>query len=63
MHTHFSNKTQPREKADYTIFLAEIASTTNEILLINYLLKNAKNDKEKLPLYNKLFDEVKRHNL
>ena len=59
MHTYFSNKTQPREKADYTIFLAEIASTTNEILLINYLLKQAKSSQEKIYLYNKLFDEVK----
>ncbi len=59
MHTYFSNKSQPREKSDYTIFLAEIASTTNEILLINYLLKQAKSSQEKIYLYNKLFDEVK----
>lgn len=59
MHTVYASKTQPREKAGYTIFLAEIASTTNEILLLNYLLNNAKNDKEKISLYNKFFDEVK----
>ncbi len=59
MHSYFSNSNQPREKADYTIFLAEIASTTNEILLINYLLSHAKTDEEKRNLYNKLFDEVK----
>lgn len=59
MHTYFSNKTQVEEKADYTIFLAEIASTTNEILLVSYLLGKAKTDDEKKSLYNKLFDEVK----
>lgn len=59
MHTYFSNENQPREKADYTIFLAEIASTTNEMLLLNYLLSKVKTDREKLSLYNKLFDEVK----
>ncbi len=59
MHSYFSDKNQPREKAGYTIFLAEIASTTNEILLINYLIANSKNNDEKKALYNKLFDEVK----
>lgn len=59
MHSYYSNKNQAREKANYTIFLAEIASTTNEILLINYLLKEAKSADDKKALYNKLFDEVK----
>lgn len=59
MHSYFSDKNQPREKSGYTIFLAEIASTTNEMLLLRYLLDNAKNDREKISLYNKLFDEVK----
>ncbi len=59
MHSYFSDKNQPYSKAAYPIFLAEIASTTNEMLLINYLLKNTKNKEEKVALYNKLFDEVK----
>lgn len=59
MHTVFASKSQVREKAGYSIFLAEIASTTNEILLLNYLLSIAKNDDEKISLYNKFFDEVK----
>ena len=59
MHSYFSNKNQPMPKANYTIFLAEIASTTNEILLLNYLLKNSKDKNEKDSLYNKLFEEVK----
>ena len=59
MHSYFSDKNQPRETSDYCIFLAEIASTTNEVLLLNYLLSQAKNDEEKRVLYNKLFDDVK----
>lgn len=59
MHSYYSDKNQPREMAGYTIFLAEIASTTNEILLINYLLNQSKNNDEKRVLFNKLFDDVK----
>ncbi len=59
MHSYFSDKTQVYEKADYPIFLAEIASTTNEMLLFNYLLKNSKTRQEKIYLFNKLFTEVK----
>ena len=39
MHSYYSNKAQPSAKADYTIFVAEVASTCNEILLSEYLLK------------------------
>lgn len=48
MHTHFAQKHQPYETYSYSIFLAEIASTFNEVLLIKHLLKNAKSDDEKL---------------
>ena len=59
MHSYYSNKTQAYPKAYYPIFLAEIASTTNEMLLINYLLKSTEDKEQKIALYNKLFDEVK----
>lgn len=39
MHTHFSSEAQPYAKADYTLFAAEVASTVNEILLTEHLLK------------------------
>ena len=39
MHSFYSNANQPSAKADYTIFVAEVASTLNEILLSEYLLK------------------------
>lgn len=59
MHSYFSNRTQNREKSQYKIFVAEVASTTNEMLLLEYLIANAKTDTEKLELYNKLFDNAK----
>lgn len=48
MHTYFSEKNEPYQTSDYTIFVAEVASTTNEMLLLRYLLKNAKTNKEKV---------------
>lgn len=48
MHSYFSNKTQPFAKSDYATFVAEIASTVNENLLNDYMVKNAKSDDEKL---------------
>lgn len=50
MHSYFSNKNQPFPTSDYPIFVAEIASTCNENLLNHYMVKHAKNDKEKLYL-------------
>lgn len=48
MHTYYSDKNQPYEKHSYATFIAEIASTVNEILLNKYMLKNAKTNQEKL---------------
>lgn len=39
MHSYFSDKNQPHEKAEYKIFVAEVASTVNEILLLRHLLR------------------------
>lgn len=44
MHSHYSNTTQPEQKAQYVIFVAEIASTVNEVLLLKHLLKTATGD-------------------
>ena len=41
MHSYYSNRTQCFEKASYSIFVAEIASTVNEVLLIKHFLKTA----------------------
>ncbi len=48
LHSLFSAKAQPYETADYSIFLAEIASTMNEHLLSEHMLKAAKTRDEKL---------------
>lgn len=48
MHGYMSAKNQPYQTHDHTIFLAEIASTVNEVLLFKYLYSNAKSKKEKL---------------
>ena len=48
MHSFYSYKNQDYLYASYPIFLAEIASTVNEVLLSNYLIKNADNKDEKI---------------
>lgn len=52
MHTYYSSKTQPYTYADYPIFLAEVASTLNEALLNDYLLKTTTDKKQKLYILN-----------
>lgn len=48
MHSYFSNENQTFANSNYSIFVAEIASTFNENLLNNYMVKNAKTKEEKL---------------
>lgn len=52
MHSYLTHKYQPYIYGNYSIFLAEVASTTNELLLLNYMLKNAKDISEKKYLLN-----------
>ncbi|RKY80636.1 oligoendopeptidase F, partial [candidate division KSB1 bacterium] len=59
MHTYFSNKNQPFPTADYSIFVAEVASTFNEALLMNKMLKKIKDDKTRLSLLMEYLDGVK----
>lgn len=56
MHSYYSNTTQPFAKSDYATFVAEIASTTNETLLNNYMVEHAKTDDEKLYLLGSYLD-------
>lgn len=53
LHSHLTIENQPYPYADYTIFLAEVASTTNEALLLNYLIENAESAEEKKYLIEK----------
>jgi oligoendopeptidase F len=48
VHSLLSNKAQPFETAGYSTFIAETASITNEMLLVDYMVAHAKNDAEKL---------------
>ena len=50
LHSYFSNKHQPYVNAHYPIFLAEVASTVNEALLVDYMLKQIENKNERLAL-------------
>ena len=59
MHSYFSNKTQPFPTARYAIFVAEIASTLNEALLLDYALKTAKNDNERLLYLGSALEELR----
>jgi oligoendopeptidase F len=52
MHSYFTRKNQPYVYGDYSIFVAEVASTANEALLLDYMLKSVKDKKEKLYLLN-----------
>ncbi|SOC12077.1 oligoendopeptidase F [Pseudobutyrivibrio ruminis] len=59
MHSHYSNSAQPYIYSNYKIFVAEVASTCNEILLLEYLLKNCTDKKEKAYLLNHYLDSFK----
>lgn len=53
MHSFFTEKTQPYPYANYSIFVAEVASTTNEALLLDYMIEKASSKEEKLALLEK----------
>ena len=58
LHSYFSNQSQPYAKSNYSIFCAEVASTTNENLLLEYLLAHA--DKmQKIFLLNQFLEAVR----
>ena len=59
MHTYYSNTNQPYPYAGYRIFVAEVASTCNEALLMQYLLKNCTDALEKKYLMNHYFEQFK----
>lgn len=59
LHTYFSSHNQPYAKADYRIFVAEVASTVNEVLLLKYMLADAKDDNLKKYLLNYYLDMIR----
>ena len=59
MQSYFSNKSQPFPTASYPIFVAEVASTFNEALLIDHMLKTIKDDTTKLSLLGNYLEGIK----
>ncbi len=59
MHTYFSCKNQPIQTSDYVIFVAEVASTVNEMLLLKHLLSKATTKKEKMYYYDYFLRSVR----
>lgn len=59
MHSYFTVKNNPYITADYPIFLAEIASTTNELLLSHYMYEHSTSKDEKLSILNEKLDLFK----
>ncbi len=59
LHSYFSDEHLKYRDAQYTIFLAEVASTTNEALLMDYLLKKSADPKQKLYLLTYYADQFR----
>ncbi len=59
LHSYYSNKAQPYVYSQYSIFVAEVASTVNESLLIDYLLEKSTDPKEKIYLINHYLEQFR----
>ena len=58
LHSMHSSETQPYSTADYTIFVAEVASTFNERLLLDYMLENSDDSLEKIALLEQALGNI-----
>ena len=59
LHSYYSRKNQPYYYADYTLFCAEVASTTNEALLIHHLINKEEDKNKKLYLINQELEQIR----
>ena len=59
LHSYYSDQEQPYLYAQYTIFVAEVASTVNESLLMDWMLKNTTDKKEKMYLLNHYLEQFR----
>jgi oligoendopeptidase F len=59
MHSYLANTSQPYPTSQYSIFVAEVASTFNEALLMDYMLKAIKDDDTRLALLGSYLDNIK----
>ncbi|MBN1213137.1 MAG: oligoendopeptidase F [candidate division Zixibacteria bacterium] len=58
LHSRLANRTQPKATADYTLLGAEVASTLNEALFLDFLLKNTKDPLEKITILQRAIDNI-----
>jgi oligoendopeptidase F len=59
LHSYYSNQTQPFIYSQYAIFVAEVASTVNESILMDYMLKQSQSREEKMYLINHYLEEFR----
>lgn len=59
LHSYYSNRSQPYVYSQYSIFVAEVASTVNESLLIDYLLARSSDPREKIYLLNHYLEQFR----
>ena len=59
LHSYYSLKNQPRCTADYVIFVAEVASTCNEVLMMQHLLKTTTDKKQRAYLINHFLEQFR----
>lgn len=59
LHSYYSNKNQPYTYADYKIFVAEVASTVNEALLMNHLLETTNDKHQRMYLINYYLEQFR----
>ncbi|WP_238918888.1 oligoendopeptidase F [Clostridium sp. YIM B02555] len=59
MNAYYTNKTQKYVNSEQPIFTAEVASTANELMMLRYLINNAKTDDEKLYYINTLAEDIR----
>ena len=59
IHSYLSNKNQPTAYQDYVIFVAEVASTCNEALLMEYLLSSRRTKKQRAYLINHFLEQFR----
>ena len=59
IHSYYSHSSQPYTTSGYATFTAEVASTTNEVLLIDYMLKNTTDKQQKLYLLNQYLESIR----
>ncbi len=59
MHSYYSNTSQPAPKADYSLFVAEVASTCNEAVMLRYLMDNTQDPAGKAYLLNHFLEQFR----